>query len=108
MDWDYYGDVIPRTMFSGQETPDDVAAAAFAVGYPCPGGYTSGILIGAYRLGAGSFIINNCRVLENLGMHPAADRLLLNMIRHAGSLVAATPEPLEPDFETRLAEMGYV
>jgi hypothetical protein len=37
MDRDYYGPVIPYEIFDEQETPDDVMAAAFAVGYSCPG-----------------------------------------------------------------------
>jgi hypothetical protein len=83
MDWEYYGPVIPQHLFDGQPTPDDVAAAAFAVGYSTLGGYASGVLVGAYRLGAGRFVINTLRVLENLDRHPAADRLLLNLIDYA-------------------------
>jgi hypothetical protein len=83
MDWEYYGPVIPRHLFEGQAPPDDVAAAAFAVGYSTLGGYTSGVLVGTYRLGAGRFVLNTLRVLENLDRHPAADRLLLNMIDYA-------------------------
>ncbi|MFA6108588.1 MAG: sugar-binding domain-containing protein, partial [Candidatus Latescibacterota bacterium] len=33
LDWDYYGSVIPKRLFTGQATPDEVVAAAFAVGY---------------------------------------------------------------------------
>jgi hypothetical protein len=74
-------------LFDGQDMPDDVAAAAFAVGYSCPGGYASGILAGAYRLGAGRLVLNTLRILENLDQHPAADRLLLNLIEYAGQPV---------------------
>jgi hypothetical protein len=87
MDWDYYGPVIPRYLFDGQDTPDDVAAAAFAVGYSCQGGYASGVLVGSYRLGEGSFLLNTLRVPENLDLHPAADRLLLNMIAHSEAII---------------------
>jgi hypothetical protein len=75
-------------LFDGQDTPDEVFAAAFAAGYgayypgsPCPTGYTSGVLLGSYRLGKGRFIINAFRILESLGEHPAADRLMVNLIR---------------------------
>mgnify|MGYP001013614977 CR=1 FL=1 len=84
MDWDYYGPVIPPAFFTDQETPDDVAAAAFAVGYSCPGGYASGLLLATYRLGQGRLVLNTLRILENLGAHPAADRLLLNMLQDDG------------------------
>jgi hypothetical protein len=83
LDWTYYRDVIPERLFQDQPVPDEVAAAAFALGYTCPGGYTSGIVTGSYRLGAGRFLINTLRLLENLGSHPVADRLLLNMINWA-------------------------
>ncbi|MGA2067660.1 MAG: sugar-binding domain-containing protein [Thermoguttaceae bacterium] len=88
MDWEFYGGLIGHTLFDGQDTPDEVFAAAFAAGYgayypgsPCPTGYTSGVLLGSYRLGKGRFIINAFRILESLGEHPAADRLMVNLIR---------------------------
>ncbi|MBI4553282.1 MAG: hypothetical protein HY710_13550 [Candidatus Latescibacteria bacterium] len=108
MDWDYYGQVIPRDMFDGQDTPDDVAAAAFALGYPCPGGYASGVLVSSYRFCAGRFVLNTLRVLEHLDAHPAADRLLLNMIAYAARFVDEPVAPLPEDFEERLRGIGYV
>lgn len=83
MDWDFYGPVIPHAFFEDQGTPDEVAAAAFAVGYSCPGGYASGLLVAAYRHGQGRLILNSLRILEHVGAHPAADRLLLNLIQIA-------------------------
>ena len=80
MDWDYYGPIIPRHLFADQDTPDEVMAAAFAVGYSCPGGYASGVLAGMLRRGAGRLVLNTLRILDNIGQHPAADRLLLNAI----------------------------
>jgi len=83
LDWDYYDEVIPHAIFDGQDAPDDTAAAAFAVGYCCPGGYASGFLIGSYKVGEGRIILNTMRILENVGRHPAADRLLLNLAAQA-------------------------
>jgi len=83
LDWDYYGPVITRGLFDGQRTPDDVIVAAFAAGYPCPGGYTSGVMMGAYRCGDGMFVVNTLGILPHIDHHPAADRLLLNLIRYA-------------------------
>ncbi len=81
LDNDYYGRVIPNHLFCGQDKPDEVISVAFAVGYPgITDGYISGILLGAYKLGAGKIVINTFNILENLGLNPAADRLLLNMI----------------------------
>ena len=107
MDWDYYGQAIPHFLFEGQDTPDEVAAAAFAVGYSCPGGYASGALVAAYDFGAGRFVINSLRILENLDVHPAADRLLLNLMRYAQPGVDAPLADLPPDFEERLRAIGY-
>ena len=68
-------------------------AAAFATGYCTPGGYAAGIMLGEYRLGAARFILNTFNILDQLGTHPAADRLLLNLLHYAA---AGCREPLEP------------
>jgi hypothetical protein len=107
MDWDYYGPLITREMFDGQETPGEVAAAAFAVGYCCPGGYASGVLLGGYRFGAGRFVLNTFHILENLGTHPAADRLLVNLIQDALKSTGTSLAPLPADFGDQLARIGY-
>ena len=84
MDWDYYGPVIPHDIFEGQDTPAETLAAAFATGHhACPTGYACGLLIAAYRSGAGRSILSTPHILENLDLHPAADRLLVNLIRYA-------------------------
>jgi hypothetical protein len=106
LDWDVYGPVIARPVFDGQDAPDETAVAAFALGYPCPGGTASGVMVGAYRLGAGWILLNTLRVAENAGSHPAADRLLLNMVRWAAGKAAGEPEPLPADFEARLDALG--
>jgi len=99
MDCDYYGEIIPHNMFEGQDAPVDTAAAAFAVGYLCTGGYASGLLFGGYTLGEGRFFLNTLHIMENIDSHPAADRLLLNIIRYAGTNkekpLAAEPENME-------------
>lgn len=83
LDWDYYDQVIPHTIFRGQDAPDEVVAAAFAVGHVGqPDHYASGILVCAYNLGAGRLILNTFKVLEHLDQHPAADRLLINLVRY--------------------------
>lgn len=91
MDWKYYGELIPHHAFDPRVAPDDTAAVAIAIGY-CDSesgkdatGYSSGALFAGYRFGQGYFYINTFPVLENLGLHPAADRLLLNMIHYAAA-----------------------
>jgi len=87
LDWYYYGPVIPHHLFDGQETPSEVIAAAFAAGYSTRGGYASGILLGAYHFGEGQFILNTFPVLDQLDHHPAADRLLLNLVKYAAGFL---------------------
>ncbi len=84
MDWDFYGPLIPRAIFEGRETPDDTIAAAFATGNSSyPRGYGSSLLTAAYKSGDGWLIVNTINILENIDLHPAADRLLMNLIRYA-------------------------
>jgi hypothetical protein len=59
----------------------EVIAAGFAIAYASPGGYDGGVLIGHQHVGKGVLLFNSLALLENLGRHPAADRLLLNLLR---------------------------
>ena len=52
-------------------------------------------------------MISSLRVLENCDRNPAADRLLLNMIRHAAGLLVAPPAAPPPDLEAKLRAIGY-
>jgi len=95
----FYRELIPRRVFTGQDMPKELVAGWFAVGYgdhpdEPPGGYYSGFHIGVYELGVGRFVINSLSVLENLG-HPAADRLLMNMIRYSGKRAKGPAAPTE-------------
>jgi hypothetical protein len=107
MDWDYYGPLISRYLFDGPETPSEVMAAAFALGYSCPGGYASGVQLAAYNFGAGKFVVNAFHVLENVATHPAADRLLLNLVHYAAEQTCATAAALPDDFASTLSTIGY-
>ena len=107
LDWDYYGPVLPHYLFDGQDTPAEVIAAAFAAGYSTPGGYASGVLLGSYKFGAGHFFVNTFPILENIDTHPAADRLLLNLIENAAASVQDPAVALPADFNSRLKEIGY-
>jgi hypothetical protein len=86
MDWDYYGPVISKVFFENLDPPKEVIAAAFATGYAHPTGYASGLMMTQHALGKGQFILNTFNILENIGKHPAADRLLLNLINYAEEL----------------------
>ena len=110
MDWDYYGPLIPKYIFDGQDTPDEVVAAAFAMGYNAGNteyeiGYASGVLFAGYRFGKGRFFINSFPILENLSIHPAADRMLMNILQYVkdddGKVLSDLPE----DFKSILAKI---
>jgi len=133
MDFNYYGQVIPKyilygretpnlvvaptslvtaswSSYDGQENPEGVIAAAPAVGYSCRDGFASGVfvLIGSHPFGAGRFALNTLRILENIDTHPAADRLLLNMIRYAAESTKGPVVALPEDFDTTLKMIGYL
>jgi beta-galactosidase len=108
MDWDYYGPLLSPYLYEGQETPDEVAAAGFIVGHAnYADRYTAGVVLGTYRCGAGSFVVNTLNLLDHLDSHPAADRLLLNLLAWAGEKTARPRAGLPADFAAWLAAIGY-
>jgi hypothetical protein len=112
--------VIPHSHFQGQDPPDDVVAVSFAVGHGNirPGGYASGVLAGSYRcsvrgdsgrlMGTGMFFLNAFPILENVDLHPAADRLLLNLINYAAGSIGEPMTPLPDNFDVQLKGIGYL
>ncbi len=106
LDWDYWKPVLPSRLFTGQAEPGEVLAAAFAIGYPCPGGYSSGVLLAGHRFGAGSFLLNTFPLLEHLGAHPAADRLLANLLLHAAGQARKTRGQASRAFAPQLRALG--
>lgn len=107
MDWDIYGPLLAKEMFEGLPDSDDVAAAAFAVGYSRPGGYASGIVAGSYPLGEGRFLINTFQILERLGQHPAADRMLLNLVEWGHVTARPDADIQGDDVEALLHRIGF-
>ena len=83
LDYEYYRELLER-FFVDQDSAErlDVVAATCHVG-ACmwPEGYRSGTLISVHGHGRGRFVLNALRIVENLGRNPAADRLLLNLVR---------------------------
>lgn len=107
MDWEYYDQVFPAVHIDGLDACDDVAAVAISTGYPILGGYASGLIAGSYALGAGRVLLSTFRVLEQLGINPAADQLLLNMISVAAQYEAASERPSAEQIEELLTTIGY-
>lgn len=108
MDWDYYGPLITNRFFEGQDTPEETAAAAFAICHSSrPDGYAAGTMLGVYPLGLGKIVLNTFNILDNVDKHPAADRLLMNIIAYAAGTVAE-PLPRErADVDAALKEIGF-
>ena len=88
---DYYGQLFAPRLFAKQDPPEETIVAGFGCGStkldPL---YVSGVVIGTYALDGGKFILNALNVLANIDRHPAADRLLLNLVRHARKLAGET------------------
>jgi hypothetical protein len=103
MDYTFYREIISDTAFVGQDAPAEVVAGATNTSQD----YSAGLTVSGNSLGAGQFILNTLLVRENLGRNPAADRLLLNMLRHAARDVSKPLVDLPADFETQLQSMGY-
>lgn len=108
MDWDYYGPLISSRFLEGQNTPAETAAAAFAVCHSSrPDGYAAGPMLAVYRFAAGRIILNTFNILQNVDQHPAADRLLMNLVRYAAQNAMDSLSPLPADFDTTLKELGF-
>jgi hypothetical protein len=86
-----YGEVLSDTVFFRDMTTagDAVAVAIRCTDYPYQ--FQEGVMLGTYQYHAGKLTLN-CLQLERMLGHPAADRLLLNIVAHA----RATAAPLQP------------
>jgi hypothetical protein len=103
MDYTYYREIISNTVWAGQDAPLEAVAGAMKTSQA----YASGLLVGVYELGAGRFVLNTLFIRDNLGSHPAAERLLRNMLRYAAREAAQPPAELPADFDGQLRAMGY-
>ena len=78
-----YGQSYPRFCYMTSRTPDDVVCPAFFVGSPhVPGAYASAHVIAGFNSGKGKIYLNCFRLEENIGKHPAADMVMLNLINY--------------------------
>ena len=102
-DYTFYRELIPDAVWAGQEPPAEAVAGAIKASQD----YSSGLMVSVYDLGAGRFILNSLRIRQNLGRHPAAERLLRNMLRYAAVEVGKPVSALPDDFDAQLKAMGY-
>ena len=83
MDWRHFGPVLPRHLLHGDA--EDVAAFAVAMGFPCPGGYVSGLLAASFRQKSGRVVVSTFDLLAHRGRLAVADQLTANLLRYATS-----------------------
>lgn len=108
-----YAHLITKTAFRTREPSTSSPTAGRVIdvvtGGICTsnGGYKSGIQMAVCELGAGRFILHTLKIAPNLGAHPAADRLLRNMINYAARDSEKPLADLPPDFDKQLKTMGY-
>ncbi len=104
LDYGFWREIIPDNAWVGQDAPAEAVAGATNASL----GYSAGLHVAAHRLGAGSFILNSLLVRENLGSHPAAERLLRNLLLYAGRDAGKPLEDPPADLEKKLDAFGYV
>jgi hypothetical protein len=79
MDYTIYREIIANTVLTGQDLPAEAVAGSMKTSQD----YSSGLLVGVWPLGKGRVVLNTLYIRENLGTHPAAERLLRNMLNYA-------------------------
>ena len=106
MDDRFYRDIF--CMVSPRKQPPDEAVCGAIMACGGEGSSRSGLAISVDRLGAGRFILNGFRIRENLESHPAAERLLRNMLNYAAQSTAKPIAELPANFDEQLKAMGYI
>ena len=103
MDYAFYREIIPPRVWTGQDPPEEAVCGANNASLD----YSSGLMLSVHQFGHGRFILNTLRLRENLGKHPAADRLLVNLIQYAAQACDTPLAELPADFEEGLKMIGY-
>jgi hypothetical protein len=113
MDYSFYGSLISHLVISERVNPNPQPHESRLAEAICGSllinwdGYRSGLHVGVYELGAGRFILNTLDIGPNLGTHPAAERLLRNMLKYAARDLEKPLTDLPADIEKQLKTMGY-
>jgi len=104
MDYTFYREIIPDALWMNQEPLGEAVAGAIKASQD----YASGLMVSVHPFGSGRFVLNTLRIRENLGTHPAAERLLRNLVRFAAAEQALPLVDLPGDFEAQLKSIGYL
>ena len=102
MDYTIYRDLVPDEVWYDQQSPAEAVAGSIFTSF----GYSAGLLISVHEFGAGRFILNTLGIRENLGVDPAAERLLRNMLNYAAANLNQPLAPLPGNFESMLKDIG--
>jgi hypothetical protein len=103
MDHQFYRELIPGTVWMGQDPPKEALAGAIKASQD----YSSGLMLSVYPFGSGNFILNTLLIQNNLDIHPAAEHLLRNLLNYASLDQKKPIEKLHDDFNTKLKAIGY-
>jgi hypothetical protein len=95
LDYGVYRQLIPDVAWANQEAPAEAVCGANDASL----NYASGLMLSVHQLGAGRFVLNTLRIREHLGADPAADRLLVNLLRYAARGQQSPLAELPPDID---------
>jgi len=107
LDYTFYRDIISATVFRNLPAPVEAICGAIQTS----GGnddYRSDVLVAAYPFAAGRCILNSLNLRDNIGKVPAADQLVLNLLRHAAKDTQKPIADLPADLDDQLRTMGFV
>jgi len=103
LDHTFYREIFGFGAWNGQDALAEVVAGATNTSV----GYSAGLTIAIYNLGAGRLTLNTLHLRQNLGGDPVAERMVRNMLRYAARDAATPPVDLPADFDQQLKAMGY-
>lgn len=83
MDYGFYRDMISDTVYTIDETPEQAIAGVAKISQH----YASGLTLAIFNVGKGRVIVNSLLILQNLGIHPAAECLFENLVNYAEKMV---------------------
>lgn len=79
LEFDKYGEAYPKYIYQFVKKPDLTVSAGMRIDSSFT---TPGLSFGEYRCGEGRFVLNTYRLNHAVGVHPFADRMLSNIVRH--------------------------
>jgi hypothetical protein len=107
MDLTFYRDIVAYESFTEMDENAEVVVPCFALGRAGGQGYWSGANLVVYRFGEGKIIASTLRLLENLGAHPAAAQIVLNLATYASVDLAKPLAHLPATFGAQLDAINY-